>query len=139
MNIHATCIDYKNYGILIMGASGSGKSDLGLRLIMDKGAELVADDYVTIKEYNGKIIAECPKNIEGIMEVRGLGLCNFIPKAQTTITLVIDLCSQDKIDRMPEDEYYDLCGVKLPKIKIYPHEASSTNKVILACNKLSNS
>ena len=43
--IHATCIEVDGVGVLIRGASGSGKSDLALRLI-DAGATLVADDRV---------------------------------------------------------------------------------------------
>ena len=54
-NIHASCVFIKQKGILILGDSGSGKSDLCLRLIMEFGAKLVADDRVDIKiEKNGK-------------------------------------------------------------------------------------
>ena len=49
INIHATLVKLKNKGILIIGKSGSGKSDLALRLIMDKKAKLVADDRVDIE------------------------------------------------------------------------------------------
>ena len=42
-NIHATTVAIENKGILIVGKSGAGKSDLALRLIMNKNAILVAD------------------------------------------------------------------------------------------------
>ncbi|MEY3906493.1 MAG: hypothetical protein RIR59_1316, partial [Pseudomonadota bacterium] len=43
--LHGTCIAIKDQGVLILGASGAGKSDLALRLI-DRGAALVGDDYL---------------------------------------------------------------------------------------------
>ena len=48
-NIHATCIALNNRGILLTGASGSGKSDLALRMILEKGAVLIADDRTDIR------------------------------------------------------------------------------------------
>ena len=46
-NIHASCVAAGSGGVLILGNSGQGKSDLALRLI-DKGARLVADDRCDI-------------------------------------------------------------------------------------------
>src|SRR3546814_8050780 len=47
VNIHASCVAAGNGGVLILGNSGQGKSDLALRLI-DRGARLVADDRCDI-------------------------------------------------------------------------------------------
>ena len=52
-NIHATCISYRDNGILLIGPSGSGKSDLALRMMMNKGAQLVADDRTDVEEKFG--------------------------------------------------------------------------------------
>ena len=41
VNIHASCVAIGHKGVLILGDSGAGKSDLALRLI-DDGARLVA-------------------------------------------------------------------------------------------------
>lgn len=78
-NIHATCISYRDNGILLIGPSGSGKSDLALRMMMNKGAQLVADDRTDVEEKFGRLRATCPENIRGMMEVRGIGLCRFEP------------------------------------------------------------
>ena len=43
VNIHASCVAIGGKGVLLLGDSGAGKSDLALRLI-DEGARLVADD-----------------------------------------------------------------------------------------------
>ena len=40
---HATSVAIQDSGIMILGSSGSGKSDLALRLI-DAGATLISDD-----------------------------------------------------------------------------------------------
>ena len=44
---HATCVDIKGSGVLIVGDSGSGKSGLAIGLIA-LGASLVADDQCEI-------------------------------------------------------------------------------------------
>ena len=51
-NIHATSVCLNNKGILILGKSGSGKSDLALRLIEQAGALLIADDRTDLQEEN---------------------------------------------------------------------------------------
>ena len=132
-NIHATCISYHNKGILVIGPSGSGKSDLALRMIMDKGARLVADDRTDISIDKDTIFASSPQNIAGLLEIRGIGICNFKFSKRVKISLVVELVGNLKdIERLPNPESYEIFGIKLPKIKLYPFESSSINKVILA-------
>src|SRR3546814_4210439 len=71
--IHANCVALDGRAILLMGNSGSGKSDLSLRLI-DRGWSLVADDYVCLIPSGGKLLAKPPPNIAGRIEVRNVGL-----------------------------------------------------------------
>lgn len=133
-NIHATCIDYKGCGVLIIGPSGSGKSDLALRMIMDKGASLVADDRTDLACVNGRLQASYPEAIAGLIEVRGLGVCRFAPCPQTMIDLVVELLPADhKIERLPEPEISELMGIKIPKIRLHGFENSAIDKIILAC------
>lgn len=54
INIHATLVSLNGKGILLTGKSGSGKSDLALRMIMEYQAQLVADDRVDLVLKNGK-------------------------------------------------------------------------------------
>ena len=118
-NIHATCISYRDNGILLIGPSGSGKSDLALRMMMNKGAQLVAT---------------CPENIRGMMEVRGIGLCRFEPCPSVFVELAVELVpAGEKIERLPEAETAEFCGVKIPKIRLHGFEISAIDKIILAC------
>jgi len=104
---------------------------------MDKGAKLVADDYVDVELLEtGNLVATCPENILGLLEVRGLGICKFETQKSSKISLVVELCPQNDIERLPEAEFYEILGCKVPKIKLWAHEPSSINKVILACNNV---
>ena len=114
-NIHATCISYRDNGILLIGPSGSGKSDLALRMMMNKGAQLVADDRTDVEEKFGRLRATCPENIRGMMEVRGIGLCRFEPCPSVFVELAVELVpAGEKIERLPEAETAEFCGVKIP-------------------------
>lgn len=135
-NIHATTVAIENKGILIVGKSGAGKSDLALRLIMNKNAILVADDRTDIDIIDKKIICSCPKQIQGKLEVRGVGLIDFpfLPSAE--LRLVVKLVSDyTEIERLPMPEYEDILGVKIPLIKIHPFSSSAVEKIVLSCCK----
>jgi len=55
--LHASCVSIDGKGILLLGPSGSGKSDLSLRLI-DGGATLVADDRVDVSIFPSPLVGE---------------------------------------------------------------------------------
>ena len=88
--IHATTIYIDGSGVLLSGPSGSGKSDLALRLI-DGGARLVADDRTDLALADGRLVASAPREIAGRMEVRGLGVLEKDAVPQTVLTLVVEL------------------------------------------------
>lgn len=133
-NIYATCVAFTGKAILLTGKSGSGKSDLALRLIMDKGAVLVADDRVDVWAEDGVLWAAAPQNIKSMIEVRGVGICNFACLDKAKVSLAVELVGKDeKIERLPEPADIVMAGVKIPVIKICPFEASAVDKVLLAC------
>jgi len=73
LRIHGTCVALSGLGVLLRGPSGSGKSDLALRLI-DGGAKLVADDQVELAlDAAGRVMARAPATLSGLLEVRGIG------------------------------------------------------------------
>ena len=137
VNIHASCVSIKQKGILILGDSGSGKSDLCLRLIMEFGAKLVADDRVDLKTEKNTVIASAPKILKGLLEVRGVGIIKLPTKTKTQIDLVVSLVNkQEDVERMPECEFFEFNAIKISKIKLFAKEASAPAKVLAALTML---
>lgn len=110
--VHATTVAVGPRAVLILGASGSGKSALGLQL-MAHGADLVADDRTELRAEGGRVIARAPDAIAGLIEARGMGILRAVPRGQAEVTLVVDL---DRVagDRMPQALKTSLLGIDLP-------------------------
>ncbi|HEY4125759.1 MAG TPA: HPr kinase/phosphatase C-terminal domain-containing protein [Rhizomicrobium sp.] len=114
MNIHASCIRLERAGaafgappkagVLILGASGAGKSALVLELIA-AGAKLVADDRVELFVRARRLIARAPANIAGFLEVRGLGIVEIPHARDAAVTLVVKLT--------------DAAPPRLPRLGVY--------------------
>ncbi len=134
-NIHASCVTVKNKGILLLGDSGSGKSDLTLRLIEQCNAKLVADDRVDLSIKNNQIIASCPKNIHGLLEVRGIGIVKYPYIKEATIDLVVFL-SDEIPERLPDKGFYNIENIKIPLIRLNSGEISAPFKVMAALRLL---
>ena len=126
--IHATTIDIDGSGVLLSGPSGSGKSDLALRLI-DGGARLVADDRTDLALADGRLVASAPREIAGRMEVRGLGVLEKDAVPQTVLTLVVELVDPENVERVPKEATTTLLGVDVPMVRLYAFEASAVAKV----------
>lgn len=128
--LHASCIAIGGRAVLIEGRSGSGKSDLALRLI-DRGAELVSDDYTLIRRIGTRLIASAPKQISGQIEVRGLGLIEMARRAEAPAALLIAL--DLPVGRMPDGfANRPIAGLALPVVPLAAFEASAAIKVELA-------
>jgi serine kinase of HPr protein (carbohydrate metabolism regulator) len=125
--VHATCVAIDGRGVLICGPSGSGKSDLALRLI-DRGARLVSDDYTSIRRTGDRLLASAPETIAGRIEVRGIGLVALPAEAGIPVCLVAEL------DRTPERlpdglARRMLLDVAIPAIALAALEASAPIKL----------
>ena len=127
--VHATTVAIGGRGVLITGPSGSGKSDLALRLI-DRGAALVADDRTLVRNEGGAAVASAPATIAGKLEVRGLGIVPFAQAGATPLALCVALT--EVVDRMPEPRTRIIVAVELPEIPLDPRPASAPIKVELA-------
>ena len=128
--VHGTCIEYGGVGVLLLGPSGSGKSDLALRLI-DRGGFLVADDQVSIECNTGCLIAQAPTELRGILEVRGIGLVNLPVAPPTAVSAAIDLVRDGNIERLPDPRFWECLGCKVPRYQVDPFAASACAKVRL--------
>ena len=73
--LHGCMVDVRGVGVLLTGASGIGKSEVSLGLV-ERGASLVADDLVHIRNISGELIASSPKLSSGFIEIRGIGITN---------------------------------------------------------------
>lgn len=129
-NMHATCVEIDGAGVLLMGKSGSGKSDLALRLIENKNAVLISDDQTILAADGEKIWARAAENIEGKLEVRGVGICRFDYKPETTLKLAVNLDAEN-YERMPEVSFFTLDGVKIEQINISAFEVSAVDKIVV--------
>lgn len=134
-NIHASCVSLQRKGVLLLGDSGAGKSDMTLRLIELCQAKLIADDRVDLSLQNNQIKAACPQNLVGLLEVRGVGIVKYSHQKQTTIKLVVQL-TDEPLERMPEKQFYNLGKIKVPLLRINPFENSAPLKVKAALRLL---
>jgi HPr kinase/phosphorylase len=119
-NIHASVVALGSQrGVLIKGASGTGKSLLALRL-MAYGAQLVADDRVDLSVEGGQLIARAPPQIAGRIEAREVGLLQADPMPRARIILCANL-DEIETERLPEQRKDRVLGVELPLVLRVQH------------------
>lgn len=132
IHLHGTCVARQGRGVLLLGGSGAGKSDLALRLIHD-GATLVADDRVILAVKRGKLSASAPPTIAGLIEVRGLGIIK-LPARTAPLLLAVQLGREGP--RLPDAQYWAPQGLKdapsLPLLHLDGRHASDPAKIALA-------
>ncbi|WP_350335296.1 HPr kinase/phosphorylase [Coralliovum pocilloporae] len=102
--LHATTIRLGHHGVMIRGASGSGKSSLAAHILRHNASALVSDDYTSVTAVNGRLIGKAPDTINGLIEIRGKGIERFPAEPAVCIHLVVDLLPRADVDRMPEPE-----------------------------------
>ena len=124
--VHATCVAIAGEAVLLAGRSGSGKSDLALRLI-DRGAALVSDDYTELRRVGGTLLARAPAAIAGKIELRGVGIIGLETAADAPVCLYADLDSAP--ERLPERAAIRLCGVDIPLVALAALEPSAALKL----------
>jgi serine kinase of HPr protein (carbohydrate metabolism regulator) len=132
--IHASTVASNGRAVLITGPSGSGKSDLALRLL-ERGFTLVSDDQTIVKKDGNLLVASAPPTIAGKLEVRGLGIVDMEQTENVPVALLVELTSD--IQRIPDDSRErPLLGVRLPLISIDAMTASAAAKVALALDRM---
>ncbi|MEC8201670.1 MAG: HPr kinase/phosphatase C-terminal domain-containing protein [Pseudomonadota bacterium] len=129
--VHATAIAIDGKGVLLRGPSGSGKSDLALRLL-EAGGVLVGDDRVALSVRDDFVVARVPETIAGKLEIRGLGIVQLPYQAETRVTLVADLVERGEVERLPQKRMVELIGQMVPVIQLNPFEESAVAKLKMA-------
>jgi len=131
---HASTVAVDGRAVLITGPSGSGKSDLALRLL-DRGFTLVSDDQTIVRREGNKLIASAPPNIAGKLEIRGVGIVEMETVKDVPVALVVQLTSE--IERLPDERRErPVLGIKLPLVSVDALTASAASKVALALDRL---
>lgn len=127
--VHGSLVNIFGEGVLIIGKSGIGKSELVINLINEKHM-FVADDAVDIFRYGDRLIGRSAEITRNLIEIRGIGLLNarktFGIKSilkNTKINLIIELVDlQDvktSIERVGRDfDTMEILGEDIKKIQI---------------------
>ncbi|HET7281753.1 MAG TPA: HPr kinase/phosphatase C-terminal domain-containing protein [Sphingomicrobium sp.] len=132
--VHGSTVAIGGRAVLITGPSGSGKSDLTLRLV-DRGFSLVSDDQTIVKKDGGRLVASAPPTIAGKLEIRGIGIIDMEQIDNVPVALIVELTGD--IQRMPDDSRErPILGIKLPLITIDAMTASAPSKVVLALDRM---
>lgn len=132
--LHATTVALDGRAVLVTGPSGSGKSDLALRLL-DRGFALVSDDQTVVRRSGDRLIATAPPAISGKLEIRGIGIVEMARVCDVPVALIVELTHE--IQRLPDGgRKRAILGIELPLITIDAMTASAPSKVALALDRI---
>jgi serine kinase of HPr protein (carbohydrate metabolism regulator) len=141
MFVHATSVALRSRSqwraVLLRGPSGSGKSDLALRLI-EAGGRLVSDDQTHLARRGRSLVATPPPALAGRIEARGVGIVRLQRNqllARAGVALLVDLVPPVRIERLPEPQAETLLDITLPRLDLAPFEGSAVQKLWLALTR----
>jgi serine kinase of HPr protein (carbohydrate metabolism regulator) len=137
-NLHASAVQLAGKGVVIFGASGSGKSSLALELLRHvlrdgKEAWLISDDRVAFDRRGDDLIAAPPAPLAGLIEVRGSGIhpIKHIPFAR--LHLAVELVEESQALRMPPQAPKLVArGVALPCLILPSGQTQACMRAILS-------
>ncbi len=144
INLHATAVVAGRSGLLIVGPSGSGKTGLALALIelcrsRPVFARLVADDRVWLRAAHGRLIADTPEPIAGLVEIYGFGPAptDHVPRA--VIDGVVALTKGTESPRYRDDDTGELMGIAVPQLHLSGEDPARAARAVLAWLKVPGS
>ncbi len=133
--IHASCVSFDGFGVLLRGKAGVGKSDLALRLIERKYAQLVGDDQICLEKQAMQVLASPAPKLEGLLHVTHLAIISRGFCTRVKLGLIIDLVEASQKQALaliatPETEL--LMGVRLRRLSLCGVEDSAIEKICCA-------
>ena len=128
VTLHGCMVDMRGVGVLIVGKSGSGKSETAIGLL-ERGASLVADDLVKVKYVGGDLVASAPDLSRGYLEIRGIGIVNVANlyglasiRPDKRLDLVVTLrphSDLNEVDRLGlQQKTYEILGQQVTHVEI---------------------
>lgn len=137
INLHGTVVVVGAAGVLIRGASGAGKSTLALQLIeasrvRGRFAALVTDDRAWLYARNGRLIAQAPEAIAGLVEIRGYGPAPVVHEPSCLVDGVVALVEQASAPRFRDEATEKVCGLALPRLDLAQCDCVGGARAILA-------
>ncbi|WP_374942172.1 HPr kinase/phosphorylase [Sphingomonas sp.] len=127
--LHATTVAIDGLAVLIEGPSGTGKSDLALRLI-DRGAKLISDDRTLVVRTAAGLVARAPQTLAGRIEVRGIGIAAVPCLAEAPVALLVRLDAEPP--RIPERRRRTIAGIDVRMVALDPRPASAPIAIEIA-------
>ncbi len=137
---HGCMVDYRGVGVLIMGDSGSGKSEVAIGLL-ERGGALVADDMVILRKVGGELIASTKEFSRGFIEMRGIGIINVANifglgciRPSKRLDLVVTLkpySDLNKVDRLGVNrKSYTILGCDVTHVEIPVAPGRDTTRLV---------
>ena len=133
---HASAVSLPAGAVVLLGASGCGKSDLAWRLI-EAGGVLIGDDRLDIAIRDGQLFASPRENLAGLIEIRGVGLLKTAYRADVALNLAVRLVARKDVPRLPSPAFWSPTGdVEIPAIALHAFDATTPAKIRLALETL---
>ena len=125
--LHASAVALGQRGLLILGPSGSGKSELAL-MLMAMGCTLISDDRTLVRRDGDRLVAEAPATISDRIEMRGIGILYAASSGAVPLALAVDLATPET-SRLPEP--HSLTLLDLPLALLHKVESGAFPAAIL--------
>ena len=149
LSIHGSFVDVYGVGMLFVGKSGIGKSEVALDLV-ERGHRLVADDVVILtKKGEGILMGSGTDLVKHFMELRGIGIIDIRSmfgvraiRYQKRLEIIIELEIWNEKGEYTrtglDNSFMSLLDVEIPHVKlpIIPGKNITVISEIIALNYL---
>lgn len=124
-SLHASAVAWPDGGVLLCGPSGSGKSSLAAHLIDAHQAELVADDRVVLTPHQGCLLAQAADPLQGLLELRGLGVCTYPFSDSAKLALAVVLTARADVPRMASAACFTAFDIAVPQLTLHAFDLAT--------------